>query len=380
VAIFTLLFISPRPTVPLKERPSAQDIDAARQLWQQLKLARGQTAAEVRVNNRIITGLSPIARDATGIRRIDAKLSDGELRARASLPLPLGLWLNASASATGHHSGFPRYKLEVGRISLPTAVGRLIAELARTTLRMRGSTIPPLDELVQNISIERDQVLARVNLPDETGLVDAAIAISSRDLNPALVEEILCEIADAQRADPTQNLSELIRRTFSKGPAVNTEEYNRASFVAISLAVVGRGAEALLPEGRELRKKCAVPGGALRLQRRADLAMHWALSAGLTSVFGARAAENLGDWKELDDSLPQGSGFSFVDLAANRAGVQTALLALDRQTAAETKDQLSRATDDYMLPSALLQAPEGLSDATFVERFGNLDQGTIARL
>jgi hypothetical protein len=102
--------------------------------------------------------------------------------------------------------------------------------------------------------------------------------------------------------------------------------------------------------------------------------MHWALSAGLTSVFGARAAENLGDWKELDDSLPHGSGFSFVDLAANRSGVQTALLALDRKTAAATKAQLSRATDNYMLPNDLLQAPEGLSDATFVHRFGNLEQ------
>ncbi|MDQ3481832.1 MAG: YfiM family protein, partial [Pseudomonadota bacterium] len=160
----------------------------------------------------------------------------------------------------------------------------------------------------------------------------------------------------------------------SGGSEANPEEYNRASFVAISLAVVGRRAEALLPQGAELRNKCAVPVGVVRLQRRVDLAMHWALSAGLTSIFGARAAENLGDWKELDDSLPQGSGFSFIDLAANRSGVQTALLALARPTAAATKEQLSRATDDYMLPKALLEAPEGLSDASFVQRFGNLEQ------
>lgn len=110
------------------------------------------------------------------------------------------------------------------------------------------------------------------------------------------------------------------------------------------------------------------------MQGRADLAKHWVLSAALTSVFGPQAAGNLGEWKELDDSLGDGSGFSFVDLAADRAGVQTALLALDRQTAHATKKKLSRATDDYMLPKLLLEAPEGLSNASFVQRFGRLEQ------
>lgn len=372
--IFALLFISPRPTVPVQQRPSAEDIHAARQVWQQLKMTRGKAATEVRVENRMISGLSALARDATGVPRIEAILSEGELRGRASVSLPLGLWLNASASATGSHRGFPSYRLTVGRLPLPSAVGRPLADLARSIFLIRGARIPPLDELVQDISIERDHAVARVKLPSRAGLVDRVIAASSREISNELTQDIFCRIAAAQRAEPIGTLPELVRRTFAGGPGANPEGYNRASFVALSLAVLGERAEALLPGGAELRKNCAFPAGAVRLQGRADLAMHWVLSAGLTSVLGPQAAENLGEWKELDDSLPDGSGFSFVDLAADRAGVQTALLALDPQTAGATKKKLSRATDDYMLPEALLQAPEGLSDTSFVQRFGSLER------
>jgi len=321
-----------------------------------------------------MSGLSALARDATRVERIDAVLSEGELRAHASMPLPLGLWLNASASATGNHSGFPPFRLTVGRLVLPTAAGRLLANLARSILRMRGAEIPPLDEVVKSFSINRGHVVAKVSLLFKMGLVDGVIAASSSGTSRELVQRIFCRIAAAQRAEPVQTLSGLVRRTFAGRTGENPEGYNRASLVALSLAVVGNRAEALIPRAAELRKKCSFPEGLLLLQGRADLAKHWVFSAALTSALGAQAAGYLGEWKELDDSLPEDPGFSFVDLAADRAGLTTALLAVDPQTAAATKEKLSRATDDYMFPEPLLQAPERLSDASFLQRFGSLEQ------
>jgi hypothetical protein len=227
---------------------------------------------------------------------------------------------------------------------------------------------------VQTISIERDHVVAQLRLPSKTWPVDGVVAVTSREISHDLVEAIFCRIAAAQRSEPLQTLPELVRRTFAGGTAASPEDTNRASFIALSLAVVGRRAELLIPRGAELRKKCDFPDGAVRLQQRSDLAKHWVLSAGLTSVLGPQAAENLGEWKELDDSRSNGSGFSFVDLAANRSGVQSALLAVHSRTAAATRRELSITTDDDMLPKALLQAPEGLSDTSFTERFGSLEQ------
>lgn len=371
--ILALLFLSLQPTVGIQTRPSTEDIQAARQVWQQVKLARGATT-KVRVDGRMVLGLAAIARDATGLPRIGAALAEGELQARASIALPLGFWINTSAAARGDYEGFPPFSLKVGRVTLPKAAARPMANLARWFLRMKGATIPPLDEFVQNVSIGPDHVSAKVKLPTKTGLVDEVRAAASREISQELVGALFCQLATAQRKELAPKLPELVRRVFAIGSRESVEEFNAAAFVALSLAVTGERAEMLLPRGAEIRKRCPFPAGEVRLQGRADLAKHWVLSASLTSIFGAETAENLGEWKELDDSRADGSGFSFVDLAADRAGVGTANLALDPATAAATKDQLSRATEEYMLPAVLLQAPEGLSDASFVARFGSLEQ------
>jgi uncharacterized protein YfiM (DUF2279 family) len=238
---------------------------------------------------------------------------------------------------------------------------------------MRGADIPPLDEVVESFSINSEQVVARLKLSPPTGLVDRVNAGGS-GISPELVEAVLCRIAAQQRTDPVQDFAALVRRTFAGMPEGNASDYNRASFVALSLAVVGEKAEPLIAGGAQVRKKCSFAKRRLRLQGRGDLAKHWSLSAALASVIGGPAAGSLGEWKELDDSRPGGSGFSFVDLAADRAGVHIALLAVAPQTTMATREKLAQATDDYMLPEPLLLAPEALSDASFIERFGSLDE------
>ncbi|HEY0113403.1 MAG TPA: hypothetical protein VGB59_09675 [Allosphingosinicella sp.] len=231
-----------------------------------------------------------------------------------------------------------------------------------------------MDDLVQTIRVQPDHVLAQVKLPSEAGVVSGLTAVGRRGVNRELVEATYCRIAAAQRREPARTLPTLARRAFSEGSQGDPARSNGAAFVALSLAVVRERAEPLLPKGGELRRKCPFPEGELSLQGRADLAKHWILSAGLTTLLGPRAAESLGEWKEMDDSRGGGSGFSFVDLAADRAGIQTATLAVDPKIATLTREQLSRATDEYMLPAALLKAPEGLSGASFVARFGTLDR------
>jgi hypothetical protein len=166
---------------------------------------------------------------------------------------------------------------------------------------------------------------------------------------------------------------------FAETPEGFSGDSNRAALIALSIAVVGERADALFPGGAELRRRCAFPERPLTLQGRADLAKHWALSAALASVLGEQAANNVGEWKELRDSLPDGTGFSFVDLAADRAGVQTALQAIVHRTARRTGKELSQATDEYMLPAAVLAAPEGLAEDTFLKGFGSLDQEGYSR-
>lgn len=63
-----------------------------------------------------------------------------------------------------------------------------------------------------------------------------------------------------------------------------------------------------------------------------------------------------------------------LDLAADRSGLQTARNAIDPASAGRTMVELGRAGEADLLPRDLLKAPEGLGEATFVNRFGGLDQ------
>jgi hypothetical protein len=111
----------------------------------------------------------------------------------------------------------------------------------------------------------------------------------------------------------------------------------------------------------------------ITLRGRNDLARHFWVSAGLTIVADAGRAMTIGIGKELMDSTPGGSGFSFVDMMANRAGIMFAGAATSDATAArEMQLQISRgmASDD-LLPD-IQGLPEGITDVRFRAEFGGL--------
>ncbi|HEU4650445.1 MAG TPA: hypothetical protein VFS49_03435, partial [Croceibacterium sp.] len=256
----------------------------------------------------------------------------------------------------------------------PHLLSRWAAELARQILRLRGVTVPPLDEMIRRVDVDQRELVAELVLPADSGMVDRLISASGHPLDEPLVSDIYCRIAAAQRKAPAGTLAQLVRRTFDPALAEDDEDFTRAALVALSLLVVGEQAHPLAPQAVELAKNCPHPAGGYLLQQREDLAKHWTFSAGLTAVLGGETARSLGEWKELDDSLPKGSGFSFVDLSADRSGLQTALRALDPETAAKTTAELARVTDQDLLPSTLLRGPEGLSEGSFIDDYGSLDR------
>jgi len=108
------------------------------------------------------------------------------------------------------------------------------------------------------------------------------------------------------------------------------------------------------------------------LAGRNDLAQHFAISSAIAVAGGSVLADAIGAYKELDDSRG-GSGFSFADLLADRAGVELAEAATG--SAAQSvqrlmaKDGLQES--DFM-PS-LDNLPEGLMEMQFRQGFGDLD-------
>lgn len=151
---------------------------------------------------------------------------------------------------------------------------------------------------------------------------------------------------------------------------------NRATILALGIlfgddkiAKVARSE--LEPEWREgienLRQRVTLRG-------RGDAPRHFWVSAALVIVTDETRSMTVGVSKELMDANPGGSGFSFVDLGANRAGILFALAAT-KDTESARATQLSIVgeglqADDYC--PVIEDLPEGLTTDQFQTDFGGL--------
>ncbi len=108
---------------------------------------------------------------------------------------------------------------------------------------------------------------------------------------------------------------------------------------------------------------------------RQDLLQHFIISAALCSKFGASGAESICTHKEMLDSRGK-SGFSFVDLAADIAGIA---LAGRLEKSKLSFDELARSFEvrDFLLPPGA--TPENLSYDAFKETYGSLQDARFRK-
>ena len=124
----------------------------------------------------------------------------------------------------------------------------------------------------------------------------------------------------------------------------------------------------VVPPGSRNRPGCA---GAT-LEGRHDLRKHFVISAGLKAAGDAGIAFTIGEFKELLDSNEGGSGFSFDDLAADRAGIRFATAFLEA-SAGQRERMIAMMTDEASVFPSTQGLPACLTEIEFVERFGDVD-------
>jgi hypothetical protein len=124
--------------------------------------------------------------------------------------------------------------------------------------------------------------------------------------------------------------------------------------------------------------------GALRrveLRGRSDWTKHFCVSAAIALLSREVISDAAGLLKEKLDADIGGSGFSFADLLADRAGTTFAVRATRDEAAARAlQDRLARGfrVDDFFPPAADL--PEGIPDAELQSRYGGVGGTAYLRL
>jgi hypothetical protein len=377
VALLCALMLSRSPLVPESAPPTSGDVRTARNLFDQITLSSnvpGRHPFDIGWSEiRTVTQLSG---RAAGLRRVSLEKLGNSAHVVSSVPLGLGFWGNVHLFIESDAVGTPRISGKVGRVPIPSFLAHGAIGLTRFVLEARGANVPPLDEMIAGLRISDQGVHAKLDLPAQTKLFAALGGLRSDGINKEQVALTYCRLVAEQKAAQSSDFAEHVRRAFAGGSGNVVD--NRSRFVALAMVTASTKLGQLAGGTQAIVARCGAIGGGIMLLGREDLAKHWAVSAALTATFGEDASIAVGTWKEISDSGQGGTGFSLIDLAADRAGIFAARRASDDSLAMAQQQKLANAREADILPISAIAEREGMSEAEFKARYTSTDSAAYA--
>ena len=319
------------------------------------------------------------------VNGIAAELTPGTATLTATLTVPrnpFGRYLNLTAEIAEAPDGIRIESLQLGSLPLPGALADGTARLAHRWLR-RDETYATLADAFSRVTFGENQATLdyrwRPELLTRLERKSAELLATPQEQARMLAyAEQLETLLKLHPRNSTVPLVSVIAPLFAHAQQAGGDaaEENRAALTALAAYLSGISLPRLMQgDSPSIRR---APRVLLSLHGRRDFAEHFMISAALTVNGGSRLANAIGLIKEEEDA-DKGSGFSFTDLAANRAGV----LLGERATgaaAARMQRLLAAARNDADLLPDFRDLPEFMPQAEFDRRFGPVGSARYQRV
>jgi hypothetical protein len=307
-------------------------------------------------------------------------LQAGTATVVASLRVPanplqdwFGRWLNVQLSLQ-ETGGLPVVTaLKLGRVPLPGALGTrlglwwvdrvgLLAQLNLASDMVKKIHFAP-QHLAMTYALDGDGAKRIVASLLPAGEPERLRAYSDLLVRLAASEPAMSELSLARWMGP---LFTLARERSQARSNTEAAAENRAAILALTLYANGKSVESLWPPAKAWPKPQALR---LTLSGRTDFPLHLLISAALAVESTGMLSRAVGVWKEVDDSRG-GTGFSFNDIAADRAGTRLGELALLQPQ--RLQEALAGGVKETDVMPAWADLPEFMPEAEFKRRFGGV--------
>lgn len=297
---------------------------------------------------------------------------ENQLQLKISLLLnknDFGKYLNFSFKLTKEH-GYPTItSLQIGEIKIADEFTKLILKYI--------IEYPPFKE--HYILVTKH--ILKIQL-EQKGLTIVYIAPAKLDLKTKLslsnknhqsvifyqqqITNIVAQHDPKWRLSLAKLLQPLLKLAYQRSAHTHAVAENRAVLIAVNTYVNKKKIQAYLPFDIS---PSTVQQYQASLYRRTDIAKHFMISAVLAATGTETLAYLLGQEKELDDAK-QGSGFSFIDLASDRAGLQFGKTAVASESKARTLQKRMLQIKDYtaFMPD-VRDLPENMDESAFKQEF-----------
>lgn len=375
------LAVEGAPRVAQRDEVSTADIDRAVALLRQhdpRRLPYGQLRVLALTERDIDLLVLHAARRWLGAAT-RVRLTTGRAQLQASFAAPWGRWLNVELVLRQTEALPEIDQLRIGRLPLPPA---LAAPLLRQLAERRGVHTDALLELraIERIGLAPQRVVIGYRIePDTTKRLRAALVTPDEQQRLRAYQERLAELTQGLPGSATA-LAQLMpplfalaaERSAADGSAVAE---NRAALRVLTFYANDRPLGLLLPSAYEWARPSPAT---VTLRQRQDLALHFLVSALIAAEAGSPLADTVGLWKELADARHGGSGFSFDDLAADRAGTRLGELAV--HDAARLQARLAAGLTDAELMPPIDGLPTQLSEKQFAQRYDAVGSAAYNRV
>jgi hypothetical protein len=281
-----------------------------------------------------------------------------------------GNWLNVELLAL-ETGGLPVLdSVRVGSLRVPT----WLAERLALRLALRAGLSAELDllaEVVRRVRFRPEHMLITYAWQrDSAGRLFAGLVPAEELARLRPYAERLTQFTQSQNhwllpmVELVPPLFELAQTRTRAGGDAALE--NRAALTVLTLFANGRHVGSVVPLARTWPRPRPIR---LTLSGRPDFPLHFLVSAALASETTGVLSQAIGLYKEITDAK-SGSGFSFNDMAANRAGTRFGERLLREPQLMQQRLAAGVAETDLIPPVADL--PEFLPEAEFMRRFGGV--------
>lgn len=372
--IIGLLAIDETPQLNPKVNLGPHQIEKIKQLLERndpRRLRKGSVAKAILGQEELDLALNyAVNQYAGGASRLT--IGQGKARIQATFPLPRripGGFLNFQMELE-QTNRLPKIStMTVGRLPVPTFIADGLVGI--------GLTMAPvavdwrqLGRMVKNVRFGARRLIVTYTwqggLPAQLG----GMLLSSQEREQLWVyQSRLVELsrANTHTIGLTQLLNALFELAARRSENADAVQENRAAIRVLAFYVTQKDLGQLMPSNKRWPRPV---WRRVLLQNRDDFTKHYLLSALLAADAGSPLANAVGLYKEIQDSRG-GSGFSFNDLAADRAGTQMGERAIGEQTARTIQKLLASATESDIMPETS-DLPEFMPEAEFKRRYGGL--------
>jgi hypothetical protein len=385
-AIMPLLTLQREPLVLESEGAIFDDIDEAKQVLKRFdpRLMASTQPTKVTVTaSEISRAVSAAFSRFSRVRsRVEALPDAVWIGGTVELPIPdtfLGRYLNVEAVIAESEKELEVSSLSIGSLPIPSWSIKPATIFALDWFMGDGKGEPTYAS-IRSVQVDGQQITVAFQPP--AGLVADMKAAAGKAIHLGNKEAIrayyrtLTQVSLISRG--TVSLADYMGPLFTVAAQRSRDnspvEENRAAILALAIYFGDSRFELLM---RDVGTADFNDGGfdteQVHLEQRHDWVQHFVTTAAIQVAAGSGISNFIGEAKEIDDADGP-SGFSFTDLAADRAGVRFAEVATRSAASARRLQQViaagAREADFFPRVGDL---PEGLSESDFKAAYGDLD-------